>query len=229
MCPLSIYSCVCVLLTRYLVRGLLGNCDAFHPACLQSAGYVHVIWKKDKQSVAQIRRQTENVSAVYHNRASVFPSGSLNLCLVQMERWRESTWQKDVIRMACICVKLLTWNWAVSLSVLCVFDNIFSIYALALIAHLTLSLGYKTIREVFSRKMYVLKEWSIWKNIFFFSFLPFYSLSVAAWYDSRLNVWLVWEQQSKEMHFYGKSGKHHLDGTCYSTRFLFPEPVFKGF
>lgn len=33
----------------HLVRGLVGDCVTFDLNCLQSAGYIHVIWKTDNQ------------------------------------------------------------------------------------------------------------------------------------------------------------------------------------
>ncbi|XP_013042780.3 uncharacterized protein [Anser cygnoides] len=70
----------------YLIRGIVGDCVAFHLACLQSAGYIHAIWKKDRQRVAQIRRQSVNASEVYCKRARVFHNGSLSLCPAE---WRD--------------------------------------------------------------------------------------------------------------------------------------------
>uniref|UniRef100_A0A8B9DR58 Uncharacterized protein n=1 Tax=Anser cygnoides TaxID=8845 RepID=A0A8B9DR58_ANSCY len=72
--------------TGYLIRGIVGDCVAFHLACLQSAGYIHAIWKKDRQRVAQIRRQSVNASEVYCKRARVFHNGSLSLCPAE---WRD--------------------------------------------------------------------------------------------------------------------------------------------
>ncbi|KAM6097723.1 uncharacterized protein LJ206_001059 [Theristicus caerulescens] len=63
----------------HLVRGLVGDCVTFDLNCLQSAGYVHVTWKKDNHRVAKTR-QAANASAVYRERAHVFPNGSLSRC-----------------------------------------------------------------------------------------------------------------------------------------------------
>ncbi|KAM6141004.1 uncharacterized protein FYW35_007961 [Pterocles gutturalis] len=71
-----------VILEGQLVRGLVGDCLTFHLNCLQSVGYIHVIWKKDSQRVAKIR-QTANARVIYCDRAHVFPNGSLNRCPTQ--------------------------------------------------------------------------------------------------------------------------------------------------
>eukprot|EP00075_Anas_platyrhynchos_P007418 XP_021126688.2 uncharacterized protein LOC101800308 isoform X1 [Anas platyrhynchos] len=70
----------------YLVRGVVGDCVAFPLACLRSAGYIHAIWKKDGQRVAQIRRKSVNALDVYCKRAHVFSNGSLSLCPTE---WRD--------------------------------------------------------------------------------------------------------------------------------------------
>ncbi|PKU40576.1 hypothetical protein llap_9131 [Limosa lapponica baueri] len=67
----------------HLVRGHVGDCVTFDLNCVQSVGYIHVMWKKDNQRVAKIR-QAENAAAVtYCNRAHMFPNGSLSRCPTQ--------------------------------------------------------------------------------------------------------------------------------------------------
>ncbi|GAB0177852.1 hypothetical protein GRJ2_000250500 [Grus japonensis] len=66
----------------HLVRGLVGDCVTFDLNCLQSAGYIHVIWKKDNQRVAKTR-QAANAPTIYCKRAYVFPNGSLSRCPTQ--------------------------------------------------------------------------------------------------------------------------------------------------
>ncbi|XP_014802721.1 PREDICTED: uncharacterized protein LOC106891046 [Calidris pugnax] len=66
----------------HLVRGHVGDCVTFDLNCVQSGGYVHVIWRKDNQRVAKIK-QTENASVTYWNRTRMFPNGSLSRCPTQ--------------------------------------------------------------------------------------------------------------------------------------------------
>ncbi|XP_026706846.1 uncharacterized protein LOC113481425 [Athene cunicularia] len=66
----------------HLVRGLVGDCVTFDLNCLQSARYIHVMWKKDNQRVAKIKPEA-NVSVIYCDRAHVFPNGSLSRCPTQ--------------------------------------------------------------------------------------------------------------------------------------------------
>jgi len=70
------------LSTGYLLRRLVGDCVTFDLNCLQSVGFIHVIWNKDNQRVAKIR-QAANASTVYCSRAHVFPNGSLSRCPTQ--------------------------------------------------------------------------------------------------------------------------------------------------
>ncbi|KAM6283483.1 uncharacterized protein M6G45_001531 [Spheniscus humboldti] len=66
----------------HLVRGLVGDCVTFDLNCVQAAGHIHVIWKKDSQRVAKIR-QAASAPVIYCKRAHVFPNGSLSRCPMQ--------------------------------------------------------------------------------------------------------------------------------------------------
>ncbi|CAM9670423.1 unnamed protein product [Bubo scandiacus] len=77
----------------HLVRGLVGDCVTFDLNCLQSARYIHVMWRKDNQRVAKIKLEA-NVSVIYCDRAHVFPNGSLSRCPAQ--RGDEGEYVADV-------------------------------------------------------------------------------------------------------------------------------------
>ena len=162
------------LSTGHLLRRLVGDCVTFDLNCLQSVGFIHVIWNKDNQRVAKIR-QAANASTVYCSEPMCSPTAAWAVA-PRSGGMRESMWQKYLISMACICIrKLLTWNWTVSLSVLCVvWWCIFSRWPCAVCMPWF-------VFGVFYRMVYFVKEWNIQRN--FPTFFPFCSLSVAVLWD----------------------------------------------